>query len=545
MYSTLFASPTGPRYLAWLTLALTLGIYLGLSLPSGTDFILLFSILLGLLIGLLLSGILAFLLEKSIRKHLVSALFLWFLLFSFSFGILRVCLFDLIQSRDLKETAGTPHTYTAIVTGNPTLSNSGKSYGFPVKVLSAESMDGTRKDVTGQVKLYAPPEISKTLLIGDAVSFTATLHHPDNARFPGGFELKSYLYRQNLLFQQYTKTITKTQVDYQPGFLDHLNSLGTKARQGILDSIDQGFEKASEEGALLKGILLGVNTDFTEEQYQDFVDSGLIHITSVSGMHVVFLSSFLLALFRRLVPNSIAQLILIPFLILFAAIASFTPSVSRSTIMMILFALAQIIRRESDSLTSLSISAAILLIINPYTLTSYSFILSFSSTLGIILFTPPFFRYLMMPFQKGEERRIARRKPKSPLRRYLLEPVSSSLALSGGSLLGMGFFGMRFFRRITLGGFPANLCLLPFSAATFVLGIINWPISVLCPALGTFLARFPLGYMLKCINWVARIFSHPIFHIETPTPPVSAFLPYLVFCIAIYFTLKENPKNNT
>ncbi len=545
MHSRFRPASTGTRYLVWLTIALTLGIYLVFVLPSSTDSLLLFLILLGVLAGLLFVGIAVLILKKSFRKHLSATLFLWFLLLAFSLGILRVYLYDSMQYRELKETAGTSHHYTAVLTDHPTLSNTGKSYGFPVRVLSAESSDGVKKKVTGTMMLYAPPEFSKTLVPGDTISFTATLHSPDAARFSGGFDLKDYLYRQNLLFQQYTKTVTKTEVLYQPGFLDRIRSLGTDARHSILNSIDQSFGKNTEESALLKGILLGTNEDFSDEQYQKFVDSGLIHITSVSGMHVVFLSSFLLFLLRHLFPTSWAHLILIPFLVLFAAIATFTPSVCRSTIMMILFSLAQFIKRDADPMTSLSASALVLLMINPYTLTSYSFILSFSSTLGIILFTPLFYEYMMKPFQKNEEDKAARRKPKSPLRVYFLEPVFSSLSLSGGSLLGMGFFGMRFFRRISLGGFPSNLCLLPFSAATFVLGLINWPLSILCPTLGNFIAQVPLQFMLKCINWVASFFSHPIFRIETPTPPASAFLPYLVFCIAIYFTLKQNPKNNT
>lgn len=544
MQSIFRPASAGPRYLVCLTLAITLGIYLGFHLPSSTDFNLLFLGFSGLLVGLLVCCVALLILRKPLRKYLHAIVFSWFLILTLFLGIFRVYCYDILQYKDLKETAGTSHLYTAVLIDNPTLSNTGKSYGFPVRVLTATGENAIQKKVSGSMMLYAPTEVSETLTQGDVVTFTATLHHPDPASFSGGFSLKEYLYRQDYLFQQYTKLVTKSDQVYQPNLMDRLRFLGGKARHSILESIDKSLGKNTEETALAKGILLGATEDFTEEQYQHFVDSGLVHITSVSGMHVVFLSAFLLFLFRLLFPNSLAQLILIPFLIVFAAIASFTPSVCRSTIMMILFALGQTIRREADPLTSLSAAGLVLLMINPYTLTSYSFILSFSSTIGIILFTSIFFRYLSMPFRRNPEDKAARRKQKSFPRRYLLEPVLSSLALSGGSLLGMGFFGMRFFRRITLGGFPANLCLLPFSAATFVLALLNWPITIFFPTLGNLIATGPLQAMLKCINYVAHIFSHPIFRIETPTPPASAFLPYLVFCIAIYFTLNYDSENN-
>ena len=295
-----------------------------------------------------------------------------------------------------------------------------------------------------------------------------------------------------------------------------------------------------------QGIVLGVEEDFTPEQYQNFIDSGLIHITSVSGMHVFVLFSSLLALFRLLhLPRKLLYPILLPILFLFSAVAAFTPSVCRSTIMMLFFVLAQFLQREPDTLTSLSASAMILLLLNPYNLTSYSFLLSFSSTLGLVLFSGTIQYYLTKPFRpkNPEEKPAAKEKPF--WRERLVDPVISSLSMSAGCLLGTGFFTMRFFRRITWGSFLPNLFLLPLSAPTFVLGLINWPIYYLCPFLANIISKLPLKLMLRCINLIASLFSHPIFRFETPTPPASAIFPYIFFCTALYYTLRGSFKNNT
>ncbi len=542
----LMSAPSGRRYLFWITLGFLLGIAFAIkfSIPS------FFSRFMGygIPVLILVSLVTHFLSLKKIPfPFSTKDIILFWLIASFFFlGVCHVYIFDNKKDHVLQASAGTPCQYDGIITGEPTLSNSGKSYGFTVKVLSYQREGSDVIPCTGSIMLYAPVKISKNLQPTDGISFNCTLTPPEDGAFDGNFSTRQYLYRQNLRFMAYTDQLTPTKAHYSPTLGDRLQGFAQSIRNSILTSIDRSFGEDTEESALLKGILLGVREDFSQEQYENFIDSGLIHITAVSGMHVMFLSAFLLYLLRKLwIPPILCNLILIPVLGLFALISALTPSVCRATTMMIMLILAQWLQREPDTLTSLSLAALILLIINPYALTSYSFILSFSSVLGIIFFCPIFYYYLRKPFQKKNPDKASARAPKPRWKKYLLEPVCSSIALTAGGTIGVGFFMMRFFRRISYGGFMSNLCLLPFSSATFVLGFINWPLVHLCPPLAKFIAHFPLRFMLWCMNQVASIFSHPIFRMETLMPPWSAILPYLVFCMALYFTLKPNSEKNT
>ncbi|MBO5364002.1 MAG: ComEC/Rec2 family competence protein [Clostridia bacterium] len=535
----------GRRYLVWLVVGFLLGVSYGLYHPVAVErfpFFLLYSI--GFLLGLL-SLILG--LASLLKTPICSTgdfLLLWCFLLCFCLGIFRVFAFDHLQYQALRESAGLTHQYIGILTDNPAPSNSGKTYGFPVKILFLET-GGVRQTCHGNILLYAPPELAKNLQSGDIISFSANLTPPADASFPGGFSMRFYLHRQHYLFLADTKTLFRMDLPYEPSFLDQVSRLGEAIRDQILLSVDHSFGVTSKESALLKGILLGVQEDFTPEQYKNFVDSGLLHITSVSGMHVVFLSQFFLFLFRNLrLSRKFSYFLILPVLFLFCAVAAFTPSICRSTIMMFLFFLAQILQREPDPLTSLSASALILLLLNPYYLTSYSFLLSFSSTLGIILFATPFGSLFRRPFQpKKKKPDIPPSKVFPFLLRFILNPAIASLSMTAGCLLGMGYFGMRFFRRINWGSFLANLCLLPLASSSFILGLINWPLSYLSPFLSRSLAHGPLRFILWCINKIAEVFSHPVFQITTPTPPASFGVPYLVFCIAIYFSLNPQKKN--
>ncbi len=543
MNGPVFYAPQGRQYLAWVSLAFLLGVAFALAFPIRHTS---FPHLLGYTILFLLT--LAFLLILVRFKSRISfstpdMILLWFFLCFFFLGIFRVFSFEQLTAQALQNSAGVSHEYIGVLLDNPSLSSTGKSYGFPVRVLYLETDTG-RQSMDGNILLYAPTELAHSLSRGDTVSFTATLTTPTGAPFSGGFSTRDYLYRQGYRFQEYTDTLVRLTLPYEFGFFDRIRFLGENIQSSMIYTIDKSFGEQSPESALLKGILLGVQEDFTLEQYQDFIDSGLLHITSVSGMHVVFLSGFFLSLFEHLyLPNFLSNLLFLPILFLFCSVASFTPSVCRSSIMMSYFILAQFLQREADHLTSLGIATTILLLINPYNLTSYSFLLSFSSTLGILLFSSSFQYYLLRPFYRNtEEKKASVRKP--PFHRFFLDPVSSSLSMTTACQVGMGFLGMRFFRRISLGSFPANLCLIPFSSISFLLGLINWPLFYLCPPLAKLIAQGPLKLFLWCINQIASWFSHPIFQITTPTPPLSGALPYLGFCAALYFLIRPISKNN-
>ncbi len=535
MVQYLSQSAGGRRYFVWIALAFLGGTFYGLQQHlSISAFPLLLWYSFGFLILLFLFFLILSLLLPGRTNLTGDLVLLWFFLFSFCLGIFRVHFFETRQFRTLQDTAGTPRQYIGVLRSDTSPSNSGKSLGFSVKVLSYEA-DGITHPCNGKVLLYAPPESAESLKHGDMISFRATLTPPSGAPYPGGFSMRDYLYRQGFCFSQYTKTLSPIENTYKPSLFDRLEDLGNRLQSNILASIDENFGEKSEESALLSGILLGVRDDFTPEQHRQFTDSGLIHITAVSGMHVMFLCNFLLFFLRKArLPKPFIDCLLVPILILFCAVAAFTPSVCRSVIMMLLFILSQLLQREPDSLTALAVAAVLLVAINPYTLSSYSFILSFSTTLGIILFTGPLQRLFLRLF-----RRFFPIKKDVPhgFRTKAEQSLFSSLSLSISSHLGMGFFAARFFGQFSLGSLFANLFLLPLASGSFILGALNWLLHFLVPSLTRFLTQILLQPMLWLINQIAAFFSQPIFRASIPKPPVSAILPYLVLCIAFYLAL--------
>ena len=153
-------------------------------------------------------------------------------------------------------------------------------------------------------------------------------------------------------------------------------------RQNLVAILERAF--SGEIGAFARALLLGDRTGLDYELSTAFQLSGIMHIIAVSGLHVTILFTLinLLCLKRRW----LVALIGIPTLFLFAAVAGFTPSVTRACIMQGLIIGAMLLNREYDGPTELAFASLMMLLFNPLVITSVSFQLSVGCMIGIFLF---------------------------------------------------------------------------------------------------------------------------------------------------------------
>lgn len=115
--------------------------------------------------------------------------------------------------------------------------------------------------------------------------------------------------------------------------------------------------------------------------------TGLIHIVSTSGMHVLLVSGALALLLRGVpVPRSVQLAVLFSLLSVYALAAGLNPPIIRSVLMALFFAPAYLFERESDALSTLCASAICTLLVMPFSVFDVGFQLSFSSVLALVLF---------------------------------------------------------------------------------------------------------------------------------------------------------------
>ncbi len=194
-------------------------------------------------------------------------------------------------------------------------------------------------------------------------------------------------------------------------------------RQEMLGLITNVFP--ADTKCFASALLLGDDNDIGYEMNNAFKISGVRHIIAVSGLHVSILFGliYLFTVRKRL----LTTLVGIPLVVLFAALAGFTPSVVRASMMHIFMVLAALFDREYDAPTAMGFAAVFILATDPLTATSVGFQLSFGCVAGILLFYSPIRSYLL------HEKRLGRYK-KKPYFGGMVRGLASSLAVSLGAV---------------------------------------------------------------------------------------------------------------
>lgn len=533
----------GNRYLAAAALVYILSIYFALNSDSFSKtaerVFLLYTIIFVSITAIIASVL--YIIAKIHRHHETAVL----IICTFSAVLVSVLGFSRVyfsnQTFDYNSTVLTSaKTITGIIADEPYLSNSGKSIGMTVDVHEAKNnYDITRFGKRTLMRVYIKKEAFTDMPnIGDSVNCEITMANNSNPAFGGAFDFNRYLRQKKIFCSVYCiKANLIPPIPPRKDIFTSLNNLGIKIRNEVIKSTRLRRYK-NEESALLQGILVGSLAEMSDEQYSELKSSGFAHIAAVSGMHTSYLLAailFLLCLIRA--PKRWTGAAAIPIMIVFASAARFTPSVCRAVIMVTVFLIASMLRRRSDSITTLAIAAVILITQNPYCLESYSFLLSFGATLGILVFCNPI-RLKLNPFtlKKFHKSGILRHKTEkgaSKLHSFIINSISVSLS----AMIGIAYFTARFFGVFQLGGILGCIIVCPLTAAAFISGFANCLINLISPKLAEIIAAVIINPTLILINRLIDFFSAKIFTLSVPQPPKSFFIVYVIICCGIYILL--------
>ncbi|MEG1028171.1 MAG: ComEC/Rec2 family competence protein, partial [Oscillospiraceae bacterium] len=118
----------------------------------------------------------------------------------------------------------------------------------------------------------------------------------------------------------------------------------------------------------------------------NLIKAGIVHITAVSGLHVGIIATIIfLALKKR---NTKTILLAVLLIWAYAFFVGLSFSVIRASLLFTAMFLARLFGRKNDTLSSLMLSATIILLINPTSIASVSFQLTYLSVLALIVFYP-------------------------------------------------------------------------------------------------------------------------------------------------------------
>lgn len=305
-----------------------------------------------------------------------------------------------------------------------------------------------------------------------------------------------------------------------------LSNFPARLRYGIGQMLDRFL--SGDCAAFARALLLGDTSKLSYALDTRLKVTGIRHVAAVSGLHIsIFFAIVCTMTFRK---RYLTAALGLPLLVLFAAVAGFTPSVNRACIMCGLMVLAQLFSREYDGPTALAFSALALLVQNPYVISSVSFQLSVASVAGIFAAAPGIQGYFTRFLPKGKSRKSR-----------FLQAAASGVSVSLSSQVFTLPLCAYYFGAVSLVGILTNLLVL------WIIGPIFWGLIVLClcgsfsswlAGIVGFVVSVPIRYVLLVVRLLAAC---PLAAVYTKSPYIVAWL-VLVYVLLGLFLLAEKRR---
>ncbi len=236
---------------------------------------------------------------------------------------------------------------------------------------------------------------------GDQIQFSTRLRRPYGTINPGGFHYGAYLERKGI---QAVATVSG------PDQLEIVHPVSSSFWRKFWNTIDQWRDQVQQATVatlhdpalgLFLGMVLGEQGFISQEIREAFMDTGTVHIISISGSHlglIAFLTFFLVKglvlrlpvpwlewLSVRITATRLAVLVTLPLVSFYTLLAGAETATVRSWIMILLYLLAVWLGRERNIFTFLVLAAVIVVVYHPQALYEISFQLSYISVLAIAL----------------------------------------------------------------------------------------------------------------------------------------------------------------
>ena len=247
---------------------------------------------------------------------------------------------------------------------------------------------------SGKILLYIANQDSQPKLnYGDIIVAKIYLNSVQEPLFNSDFNYKKFLANKNIYHQSYVREYAVLERNCG----NKIIAFALNVRNKIADILEKGLGSNDEFG-VVSAMLTGYRADISADMMRAYSGAGVIHIMSVSGLHVgviyIMITAFI-GLFgflqKRKVLNVVIVLVLIWF---YATLTGLSASVLRSAVMISFVVIGTAMNRTISSYNSLAAAAFVLLAFNAGTLGEIGFQLSFLAVLGILLFQRPIYNLL-------------------------------------------------------------------------------------------------------------------------------------------------------
>lgn len=139
------------------------------------------------------------------------------------------------------------------------------------------------------------------------------------------------------------------------------------------------------DGGLCAALLLGNKSCLEASVRRDFRRLGISHLLALSGLHLSVITGAAAKLFMRFGRKTSSALSIVC-VIFYMILTGFSPSVTRSGIMLIILIAAFVFHRSGDSVTNLGIAAFLICCVNPYSALDIGLQLSVLAVFALLVY---------------------------------------------------------------------------------------------------------------------------------------------------------------
>lgn len=306
------------------------------------------------------------------------------------------------------------------------------------------------------------------LPIGAAVRVYGTVKQPQEPRNPGMFNEKAYYEGKGCAFY-----VISEQEEITDAGQRNLAEALRQARERCCAVLQKMMPE--EDAGVLAAMLLGERAELDDEIYLAYQQSGLLHLISVSGMHLMLLGMALRrALMAAHLHKTPASLAAAAGMVLYGMFTGSGTATVRAVVMFAVRMGAVAVGRTYDSLSALALAAILMLAERPGYLEQSGFWLSFGAVTAISG---------IYPILKGDEKRKQRR-GENTLLRNLWEKAKDAGMVYLSLQLVMVPLQAWYFYEIPLFAFLPNLFAGAVMAAVLLPGAAGLLVGLVDPAAG-------------------------------------------------------------
>ncbi|MGE3308054.1 MAG: ComEC/Rec2 family competence protein [Rhizobiaceae bacterium] len=283
------------------------------------------------------------------------------------------------------------------------------------------------------------------------------------------------------------------------------------ARTALADRIEARI--GGPEGEIAAALVAGVRVGIPEEVNEALRRTGLAHVLSISGLHMVLVAATIMGVLRlgfalfpgfasRRPVKKYAALVALVAIAFYLFISGSAVAAERSFIMLAVMLVAVLFDRSALTMRNLAISALVVLVLSPHEVAGPSFQMSFAATAALI-----------GAYGWWSDRRRKRQRDPPPQLGPMARMLRIGLLYAGGLAatsivagLATTLFGIWHFQRVSPFSLAANLVAMP------AVSVLVMPFAVLAVAAmpfgldGPFLdvMGFGLSVMLAVSAWFSE-----------------------------------------